>query len=154
MTEHTFADSDVIVREDEPSSLVAFCLSSPVYQQKIQDMATTPNDEDETVHNDAYQKKAEQFTKIEKKFKKSMASSNRLMSELENIMVKTKSNHLKYQFADGNTLISCKIFYSEQFEAFRKACGLDKSYIQSLSRCIKWNSKGGKSGSNFFEDFG
>lgn len=151
VTEHTFADSDVIVREDEPSSLVAFCLSSPVYQQKIQDMATTPNDEDETVHNDAYQKKAEQFTKIEKKFKKSMASSNRLMSELENIMVKTKSNHLKYQFADGNTLISCKIFYSEQFEAFRKACGLDKSYIQSLSRCIKWNSKGGKSGSNFLK---
>lgn len=32
-TEHTFADSDVIVREDEPSSLVAFCLSSNDYKQ-------------------------------------------------------------------------------------------------------------------------
>ena len=31
--EHTFADSEVIVREDEPSSLVAFCLSSNDYKQ-------------------------------------------------------------------------------------------------------------------------
>ena len=33
--EHTFADSEVIVREDEPSSLVAFCLSSNDYKQKL-----------------------------------------------------------------------------------------------------------------------
>lgn len=152
VTEHTFADSDVIVREDEPSSLVAFCLSSSVYKQKIQDMALSTDDgELEATQNDAYQKKAEQFTKIEKKFKKNFGTSNRQMSELEKTMVKTKTNHLKYQFADGSTMLSCKIFHSEQFEAFRKACGLDKSFIQSLSRCIKWNSKGGKSGSNFLK---
>lgn len=152
LTEHTFADSDVIVREDEPSSLVAFCLSSNVYKQKIQDMALSTDDSDlEATHSDAYRKKAEQFTKIEKKFKKNSGTSNKQMSELEKIMVKTKTNHLKYQFADGSTMLSCKIFHSEQFEAFRKACGLDKSFIQSLSRCVKWNSKGGKSGSNFLK---
>lgn len=152
VTEHTFADSDVIVREDEPSSLVAFCLSSSVYKQKIQDMAVATDEEDlEAVYNDAYQKKAEQFTKIERKFKKNFGSSNRQMSDLESTMVKAKTNHLKYQFSDGNTMLSCKIFYSEQFDAFRRACGLDQSFIQSLSRCIKWNSKGGKSGSNFLK---
>src|SRR5579859_4422685 len=33
---HMFSDSDVIVREDEPSSLIAFTLSSQDYQFKLQ----------------------------------------------------------------------------------------------------------------------
>lgn len=32
-SDHMFADSDVIVREDEPSSLIAFCLSYPDYRK-------------------------------------------------------------------------------------------------------------------------
>lgn len=152
-TEHTFADSDVIVREDEPSSLVAFCLSSNDYKQKIIAMASNRGGEstDNLESNDLYKKKVDTFIKIEKKFKKKIDDPNNGMSELEAIMTKTKSNHLKYQFLDGNTDLSCKIFYSEQFEAFRKACSINDSFIQSLSRCVKWNSKGGKSGSNFLK---
>lgn len=145
-TEHTFADSDVIVREDEPSSLVAFCLSSADYKQKIAQMAMDGGDHTlET--NDLYRKKLSKFVKIEKKFKKSA----NLVNELEVTMSKEKTNHLKYQFVDGGTEMSCKIFYSEQFEAFRKASGIDDSFVQSLLRCVKWNLKGGKSGSNFLK---
>lgn len=152
-TEHTFADSDVIVREDEPSSLVAFCLSSNDYKQKIIDMASNidGDNSDNLESNELYKKKVNTFIKIEKKFKKKIDDARNGMSELEATMTKTKSNHLKYQFLDGNTDLSCKIFYSEQFEAFRKACGIDDSFIQSLSRCVKWNSTGGKSGSNFLK---
>ena len=71
------------------------------------------------------------------------------INPLESILTRNKSNHLKYQFIDGNTNLSCKIFYSEQFEALRKACGNDDNFIQSLSRCVKWQSSGGKSGSSF-----
>ena len=78
-------------------------------------------------------------------------SSGAKLNEFESIMIKNKSNHLKYQYLDGNTNLSCKIFYSEQFDAFRKACGNDETFIQSLSRCVKWNSSGGKSGSNFLK---
>lgn len=34
-TDHVFADSDIIVREDEPSSLIAFALGSEDYQAKL-----------------------------------------------------------------------------------------------------------------------
>lgn len=152
-TEHTFADSDVIVREDEPSSLVAFCLSTNDYKEKIIDMAANPNSgdsNDNLENNEQYMKKLSNFTKIERKFKK-FAKADNEMSELEATMTKTKSTHLKYQFSDGSTELSCKIFYSEQFEALRKACGASESFVQSLSRCVKWNSKGGKSGSNFLK---
>lgn len=30
-----FAESNVIIREDEPSSLIAFCLSYPDYKEKL-----------------------------------------------------------------------------------------------------------------------
>lgn len=186
-SEHTFADSDVIVREDEPSSLIAFCLSSNDYKQKLQSMTDIKDPHDTTgdasnssnpqtsvatpsstnlqgsgdlgnsnnvtngvtvISNTFNNKKAAQFAKIEKRFK-----SNELLppNELENIMNRFSTTHLKYQYLDGQTNLSCKIFYSEQFEAFRKACGNDDSFIQSLSRCVKWDSSGGKSGSSFLK---
>lgn len=152
-TEHTFADSDVIVREDEPSSLVAFCLSTSDYKEKISGMKDTSEDGelDAIEANEMYKKKAESFAKIEKKFKKKIDTTSSSTNELESVMTKLKSNHLRYQFVDGSTILSCKIFYSEQFDAFRKACGIDDKFIQSLSRSVKWNSKGGKSGSNFLK---
>ena len=64
-SEHTFADSDVIVREDEPSSLVAFCLSSHDYKQKIKLMGENITDENIEI-NESNNKKFKNFTKIEK----------------------------------------------------------------------------------------
>lgn len=109
-SEHIFVDSDVIVRDDEPSSLIAFCLSTSDYAQKID------------------------------------TSQDR-----ETVMLKKTAVHLKYQFQDGDTQLSCKIFFAEQFDAFRRTCGLDENFIQSLSRCVKWDSSGGKSGSVFLK---
>lgn len=151
--EHTFADSDVIVREDEPSSLVSFCLSSSDYKLKIKVMEGDGDmvDDNENGSSDITEnKKLKNFVKIEKKFKKKL-SDDESVHELEKIMTKDKSNHLKYQFSDGDTQFSCKIFYSEQFEALRRSCGNNDSFIQSLSRCVKWDSSGGQSGSNFLK---
>lgn len=149
--EHTFADSDIIVREDEPSSLVAFCLSTNDYKQKIKSMGEDDLDNDTRLDtNEINDKKINSFAKIEKKFKNRF-DNGRKPNDLEKIMNKNKSAHLKYQFTDGTTALSCKIFYSEQFEALRKSCGKEDRFIQSLSRCIKWNSSGGKSGSNFLK---
>lgn len=151
--EHTFADSDVIVREDEPSSLVSFCLSSSDYKLKIKVMESDGDmvDNNENGSSDISEnKKLKNFVKIEKKFKKKL-SDDESVHELEKIMTKDKSNHLKYQFSDGDTQFSCKIFYSEQFEALRRSCGNNDSFIQSLSRCVKWDSSGGQSGSNFLK---
>lgn len=150
--EHTFADSDIIVREDEPSSLVSFCLSSNDYKLKIKMMGDNEDfQEDNIGSNDISEnKKLKNFLKIEKKFKKKLSDGDKV-HELENVMTKNKSNHLRYQFEDGDTQFSCKIFYSEQFEALRRSCGNGESFIQSLSRCVKWDSSGGKSGSNFLK---
>lgn len=44
--------------------------------------------------------------------------------------------------------------FPEQFHALRRIYECEKSIIESLARCIKWNAKGGKSGSGFLKTQG
>lgn len=120
-TEHIYADSDIIAREDEPSSLIALCLNTPDYINRMADQH------------------AEDISKGDAR------------SNLERWMLKTTGTHLKYQFDEGSGKLSCKIFYAEQFDAFRRQCGCGEFYVSSLARCVKWDSSGGKSGSAFLK---
>ena len=80
----------------------------------------------------------------------SLASAN----DIEAALLKSTGTHLKYQFQEGSANFLCKIFYAEQFDALRINCGCDEHYIQSLSRCLKWDSAGGKSKSAFLKTQG
>jgi len=72
-------------------------------------------------------------------------------NDIEAALLRTTGTHLKYQFQEGSANFFCKIFYAEQFDALRINCGCDEHYIQSLSRCLKWDSSGGKSKSAFLK---
>ncbi|KAJ3079205.1 1-phosphatidylinositol-3-phosphate 5-kinase, partial [Quaeritorhiza haematococci] len=58
---------------------------------------------------------------------------------------------LHTEFPDGPTKMFCKIFFAEQFDALRRNCGCDATYIESLARCVRWDTQGGKSGSAFMK---
>ncbi|KTW31610.1 hypothetical protein T552_00248 [Pneumocystis carinii B80] len=135
--EHVFADSDVIIREDEPSSLIAFTLSSVDYLNKLKEMEHI-----KALYNIIENSKTEENLKNLSELTK---------KPLENALLKLTGTHLKYQFQEGSTQLFCKVFYAEQFDAFRRACKCDEDYLSSLSRCFKWDSSGGKSGSAFLK---
>lgn len=122
--DHVFADSDVIVREDEPSSLIAFALGSQDYKAKLQDITNRT----ETGDIDGGDGK-----------------------EMQRTMTRTTGTHLKYQFQEGSAKMLCKVFYAEQFDAVRRKCGVSDRIVESLSRCMKWDSKGGKTKSVFLK---
>jgi 1-phosphatidylinositol-3-phosphate 5-kinase len=69
-------------------------------------------------------------------------------------LLKSTGIHMKYQFQEGSANFFCKIFYAEQFDALRRNCGCEDHYVQSLSRCVKWDSSGGKSKSAFLKTLG
>ncbi len=71
--------------------------------------------------------------------------------ELERSLLRPMGTHLKYQFTEGSARMMCKIFYAEQFDALRRKCGVADRIIESLSRCLKWDSKGGKTKSVFLK---
>ncbi|GMG40009.1 unnamed protein product [Ambrosiozyma monospora] len=150
-SEHIFVDSDVIVREDEPSSIIAFCLNTSDYSSKLYSTQST------TGNANVSQPVARDDVSMASKMPDDSTNPTIMVNDapppelnLEEIMLK-KGFHLKYQFEEGCSIISCKIFFAEQFDAFRRQCGVTDNFIQSLSRCVKWDSTGGKSGSAFLK---
>ncbi|MCJ1306458.1 1-phosphatidylinositol-3-phosphate 5-kinase [Agyrium rufum] len=136
-TEHVFADSDIIVREDEPSSLIAFALGSEDYQAKLRSIHTKC----------ASAANREQHVALDSLSPPSMDDE----AELERSLLRPTGTHLKYQFQEGSAKMLCKIFYAEQFDAVRRKCGVADRIVESLSRCLKWDSKGGKTNSVFLK---
>ena len=136
VTDHVFADSDIIVREDEPSSLIAFALGSEDYQaklQKIQEKSGGLKGRSENSH-----------------LQDPLLDTDEQM-EVERSLLRSTGTHLKYQFQEGSAKMLCKIFYAEQFDAVRRKCGVAERIVESLSRCLKWDSKGVKTKSVFLK---
>lgn len=57
-------------------------------------------------------------------------------------------------FESSGLTISCTILYPEQFDALRRTYDCEKSMVESLARCVKWDASGGKSGSAFLKTLG
>ena len=135
-TDHIFADSDIIVREDEPSSLVALALSSEDYQMKlssITDSTRASINQEENGQSD----------------ETSLDTNDQ--STVEHSLLRPTGTHLKYQFSESSAKMLIKVFYAEQFDALRRKCGVSDRFVESLSRCMKWDSKGGKTKSVFLK---
>ncbi|KAL4918958.1 hypothetical protein BDW62DRAFT_180196 [Aspergillus aurantiobrunneus] len=133
MSDHVFADCDIIVREDEPSSLIAFALDSGDYKEKL----------------DSIQRRHEETG--EKPLDPESGAEDMDEARVEQSLLRSTGTHLKYQFQEGQAKMLCKVFYAEQFDALRKKCGIADRIVESLSRCAKWDSKGGKTNSLFLK---
>jgi 1-phosphatidylinositol-3-phosphate 5-kinase len=146
--DHIFVDEDVVVREDEPSSLIAFTLQSEHYKAKLEDIRR--------------QGQANKSKDSHKPQEKTSSSSDRdgthdifeygvEQAEVETSLLRATGTHLAYSFVDASARMQCKIFFAEQFDAVRRKCGVADRIVESLSRCLKWDSKGGKTKSVFLK---
>lgn len=130
--DHVFADCNIIIREDEPSSVIAFALDSEDYRSKLEDIQE---------HRDA---------RKDQDGPSGVQAEEGQANVMYSLLRKT-GTHLKYQFQEGPAKMLCKIFYAEQFDAVRRKCGVSDRIVESLSRCMKWDSKGGKTKSLFLK---
>ncbi|KAL6891906.1 hypothetical protein GGI43DRAFT_202308 [Trichoderma evansii] len=152
-TDHIFVDSDIIVREDEPSSVIALALNSDDYKEKL---ANIRRDAHQTMMREADSIIDENMDgNIDGDPKSAPVSDNPDWAadetELEKSLLRATGTHLKYQFKEGAAVMTCKIFYAEQFDALRRKCGVAERIVESLSRCLQWDSKGGKTKSVFLK---
>ncbi|KAJ3312054.1 1-phosphatidylinositol-3-phosphate 5-kinase [Boothiomyces sp. JEL0838] len=134
--EHFFPDSLIIVREDEPSSIISFALSSKQYIEKLQSMRSGAQ---------------ESSKPIEVTGKYSIDFEENQAENIEETLLRETGTHIRYQFWDGASRFHCKIYFAEKFDALRRNCGVSDIFEQSLARCIKWDASGGKSGSFFMK---
>jgi 1-phosphatidylinositol-3-phosphate 5-kinase len=127
-TEHVWEDSDIIVREDEPSSIIALALSSPDYLAKLQEFRDDPH---------AFDKPYENLETLDE--------------SIERNLLHEMNSNIRYSFTNRGVKAQCKIFFAESFDALRRKCGVADRFVESLSRGAKWDSKGGKSKSIFLK---
>ncbi|KAF9225371.1 hypothetical protein BS17DRAFT_730801 [Gyrodon lividus] len=152
--EHIFRDSSMVVRTDEPTSIIALALNSPLYR----DMLAKARAEKRTAREPKLTEGGEAFMPDDQSIAESSSTwgvVNVDMSDSVNPTDELKSPSTKMSwvisFESGGLTISCTILYPEQFDALRRTYDCEKSIIESLSRCVKWDSNGGKSGSAFLK---
>jgi 1-phosphatidylinositol-3-phosphate 5-kinase len=126
--EHVWEDSDIIVREDEPSSIIALALSSSDYLVKLQSFRDDP-----------------------RASKKGFENLESLDDSIERNLLHEVNSNIRYSFTNRGVKAQCKIFFAQSFDALRQKCGVADRFVESLSRCSKWDNKGGKSKSIFLK---
>ena len=132
--EHCWQDSDIVVREDEPSSLIALALSHNDYLTEL---------------GQTLQEKRRRFNaKIASNKVEGLSGDEYVM---ERTLVSEKASHMSCVVKHGTMKAQCKIFYAESFDSIRRKCGVADRLVESLSRCLKWDSKGGKTKSLFLK---
>ncbi|KAI9496080.1 hypothetical protein BDB00DRAFT_162213 [Zychaea mexicana] len=149
--EHVFPGSLIVVGEDEPSTIVAYTLSCDDYTNMLKEIRKgTHTDIPVVTDEQSMQNEHQQYN--EKEPSAAGASAEPVTGMFIERTLRSKSGiHMKYYFTDGTTKFFCKIFFVEQFDALRRNCGCEESYIASLASCCKWDSSGGKSGSVFLK---
>ncbi|KAF8273008.1 hypothetical protein EI94DRAFT_1697111 [Lactarius quietus] len=168
--EHIFRDSSMVVRTDEPTSIIALALNSPQYR----DMLSKSRAEKRQSREPRLTEGSEAFMPDDRSVAGSTstwgvvnidpsengdptdelsAPSSKLPWAISmSLVVAAYPCELTIAaFESGGLTISCTVLYPEQFDALRRTYDCDKSMIESLARCVKWNASGGKSGSAFLK---
>ncbi|OIW04546.1 hypothetical protein TanjilG_13928 [Lupinus angustifolius] len=155
-------DTVIPVYDDEPSSIIAYALTSPEYHFQLTDDGERPKDGIElassylsdssafhsfTSADDTAFDSQKSFGSIEDMILSISGSRNSSMLEP---MSYTKSMHTRISFGEdgplGKVKYSVTCYYANRFEALRRVCcPSELDYIRSLSRCKKWRAQGGKS---------
>ncbi|KAI9321425.1 hypothetical protein BX666DRAFT_975714 [Dichotomocladium elegans] len=148
-SEHIFPDSFVIVDEDKPSTIIAYTLTCDDYLNKmhgVQDSTSEFSVDDHSMSTTVVG-----MNDTPTIADNSVDSIPTPAPDIQETLTRESGTHMGYHFRTGNTKFFCKIFFVEQFDALRRNCGCDESYILSLANCVKWDSSGGKSGSAFLK---
>lgn len=56
------------------------------------------------------------------------------------------------EFSDANAKFYCRIYYAEEFHKMREEIleSPEEDFVRSLSHCVNWQARGGKSGAVFY----
>ncbi|OSD06137.1 hypothetical protein PYCCODRAFT_1361249 [Trametes coccinea BRFM310] len=152
--EHIFRESSMVVRTDEPTSIIALALNSPQYR----DMLAKSRAEKRFAREPKLTDGGEAFMPDDWSVAESSSTwgvvnvdSSDGADPTEELRVPSSKLPWQISFESGGLTISCTVLYPEQFDALRRTYDCERSIIESLARCVKFDASGGKSGSAFLK---
>uniref|UniRef100_A0A8C1IR78 1-phosphatidylinositol 3-phosphate 5-kinase n=1 Tax=Cyprinus carpio TaxID=7962 RepID=A0A8C1IR78_CYPCA len=141
----------IAVCEREPSSIIAFALSCKEYKTALEELTKT------TVKTGA-----DDISQAIRYIKHSFPHRLYLIITIIQIIIigmhkiKTNNNSENHtynaEFSDANAKFYCRIYYAEEFHKMREEImeSSEDDFVRSLSRCVNWQARGGKSGAVFY----
>uniref|UniRef100_A0A673ZH39 1-phosphatidylinositol 3-phosphate 5-kinase n=1 Tax=Salmo trutta TaxID=8032 RepID=A0A673ZH39_SALTR len=130
----------IAVCEREPSSIIAFALSCKEYKTALDELSKTTvkaggEDTTQTIRYTQTLLMLTVYADIGDKHKKSAGNP-----------------HIELQFSDANAKFYCRIYYAEEFHKMREEImdSTEDDFVRSLSHCVNWQARGGKSGAVFY----
>uniref|UniRef100_A0A8C7QUR6 1-phosphatidylinositol 3-phosphate 5-kinase n=1 Tax=Oncorhynchus mykiss TaxID=8022 RepID=A0A8C7QUR6_ONCMY len=128
----------IAVCEREPSSIISFALSCKEYKSTLDELWKTTlktGGEDTTRYTTLLLQMSTVYADIGDNHKKS-----------------TGNPHIELQFSDANAKFYCRIYYAEEFHKMRAEImeSTEDDFVRSLSHCVNWQARGGKSGAVFY----
>lgn len=143
--EHLVAGSHSVIREDEPSSIIASGLMEPTYKQELSKLQARLSSGSAKCHlnDDARSQRGSNWDLMEWPSDVGLDAEEASRKPLDPCVgIKWKADTLSCSF---------KAFFANQFDALRRNCKCEVQYIESLARCVKWDALGGKSGAAFLK---
>ncbi|XP_029980535.1 1-phosphatidylinositol 3-phosphate 5-kinase isoform X2 [Sphaeramia orbicularis] len=151
----------IAVCEKEPSSIIAFALSCKEYKTALDDLSKTSNGGgDETPQvNSAGESRAKSSPARPSESASSQQSRSSVDADpLKDVDLSDKQKkqtlnpHIELQFSDANAKFYCRIYYAEEFHKMREEImeSSEEDFVRSLSHCVNWQARGGKSGAVFY----
>uniref|UniRef100_A0A8B9JA82 1-phosphatidylinositol 3-phosphate 5-kinase n=1 Tax=Astyanax mexicanus TaxID=7994 RepID=A0A8B9JA82_ASTMX len=145
----------IAVCEREPSSIIAFALRCVTFQllQKCIDLRNMQD------HPPSSLVKPVQFSTFPisiRKYEESWFHAFFLPTEEPETGDKQKKQsgnpHIELQFSDASAKFYCRIYYAEEFHKMREEVmeSTEEDFVRSLSHCVNWQARGGKSGAVFY----
>ncbi|THH30631.1 hypothetical protein EUX98_g3545 [Antrodiella citrinella] len=154
--EHIFRDSSMVVRTDEPTSIIALALNSPQYRELLsKSRADKRQAKEAKLTTDGGEAFMPDDTSVAESTSTwgvvNVESADGGIDPTEELRVPSSKLPWAISFESGGLTISCTVLYPEQFDALRRTYDCEKSMVDSLARCFKWDTGGGKSGSAFMK---
>ncbi|GJJ05894.1 hypothetical protein Clacol_000081 [Clathrus columnatus] len=151
---HIHKDSPIALRTDEPTSIIAVALSCKDYRER-QKAARLARRKSRIVSESSEAYISDDHSLAESSSSWGLVDLDQPDDEGDAIQFLKQSSGSEYawsfDFAFDDLIITCVLMFPEQFHALRRIFECEKSIIESLARCVKWNVKGGKSGSGFLK---
>ncbi|XP_069701423.1 1-phosphatidylinositol 3-phosphate 5-kinase isoform X2 [Periplaneta americana] len=153
----------VVVYENEPSSIIAYALSSQEYQRKLDEMLTKRlSNSEQATPSAGGPARSGMLDGVQYSTSPAADTSGSAVSESEetsasNTKTEAKGSrtappsHVEVQFSDAISNFFCRVFFAEQFAGLRQMVlpTGEEGFVRSLTRCVQWAARGGKSGSTF-----
>uniref|UniRef100_A0A8C8K4M6 1-phosphatidylinositol 3-phosphate 5-kinase n=1 Tax=Oncorhynchus tshawytscha TaxID=74940 RepID=A0A8C8K4M6_ONCTS len=129
----------IAVCEREPSSIISFALSCKEYKSTLDELWKTTlktGGEDTTLST--------RYTTLLLQMSSVCVSYG---------LVRNPSHSVSpAEFSDANAKFYCRIYYAEEFHKMRAEImeSTEDDFVRSLSHCVNWQARGGKSGAVFY----